>query len=109
MGWERLDALARNLPRVALAEQEQRHVVRRAHSEGLEGWGGAAEGDERGEVAVLVGDGELVQERRDSGVVVAKDSTVEGSNAVAVLSEQGWVVVTDQELDGGGIRWNSAM
>jgi len=70
LGGDRLDALARNLLRVALAEHEQRHVVRSAHSESLEIVGGSAEADEGREVAVLVGSDELAQEVRDSVALV---------------------------------------
>ena len=100
---DRLDALAHSLPRATLAEHEQRHVVRGAHSERLEGRGGAAEGDEAGEVAVLVGSGDLAQKVRDSGALVELDGVVQ-RNAVDVgLGEQGWVVVADQELGGSVI------
>jgi len=102
LGRDRLDALARRVPRVALAEHEQRYVVHKACSERLEGGGGSADTDEAGEVAVLVGSGELAPEGHDSGAVML-DGVVQGDETVSVFSEQGWLVVVDLELDGGGI------
>ena len=54
-------------------------------------------------MAVLVGGGELAQEVRDSWVVVKLESVVQRQGAFVRLGEQGWWVVTGQELGGGGI------
>ena len=102
LGRDLFDARAHSLPRAAIAEPAQRHIVRRAHGESLERVGGSAEADGGGEVAVLVGSGELAPEGHDSGAVML-DGVVQGDETVSVFSEQGWLVVVDLELDGGGI------
>ena len=103
LGWDLLDARGHRIPRLEVAEHAQRHVVRRAHSESLEGGGGTAEADEAGEVAVLAGSGELAQKAQDNGALAAQDGAVQGSAALLAFGEQGGGVVTDQELDDDGI------
>ena len=103
LGRDLLDARASGLPRVALAEHGQRQVVRRAHSESFQSIGGSTEAGEAGEVAVLVGSGELAHEGHDSGALAAIDGVVKRKLVVVVLGQQGWRVVTDQERGGGGI------
>jgi len=84
-GRDRLHARALSLPQAAPAEHEQRHYVRRAHSESFQSLGNSAEADEGGEVAVLVGSDELAYEDHDNGTLVGLDGAVQGSDAVRLF------------------------